>query len=357
MYIVLRLKTQTPGALKQAPPLPSQQVPLVDSVKEIAPAPPYHQNASSPVTRRRESSAIVTDKKKNKKRTIFNSFDHQDDKENANAYTRYPHQHQHPSNVHYQFPYQHPPNVHYQFPYQCPTSHIKPVEDKYETLYKSLKQEYILVKREKEHQHEKQKKIIITLKDEIELLKQELLRTQIKYAKGAATAILERGDMAEREVEYWKKLKYEMKNAAEQQTNIITSIKYEMKNVAEQQTNIITSMKHKHASMQHSMKQVLYVTATTTTTTTTSPSSLSNSTNNSKSRPKKVGINEDKMNELKGIMETITTMQKKCLMDAGAKKEDVDISFGQVEFLSSWSSRSSSYNHNVFKLQNTRRNS
>ena len=50
-----------------------------------------------------------------------------------------------------------------------------------------------------------------------------------------------------------------------------------------------------------------------------------NNSDNSKSRTEKIGINEDKMNELKGIMETITTMQKKCLMDAGSKKEDVDI--------------------------------
>ncbi|MGK3734072.1 MAG: hypothetical protein ACI90V_000909, partial [Bacillariaceae sp.] len=50
---------------------------------------------------------------------------------------------------------------------------------------------------------------------------------------------------------------------------------------------------------------------------------FSNDNDNNKS--KKLGLNEDEINELEHIMETITTKQKKCLMDAGAKKEDVDV--------------------------------
>jgi hypothetical protein len=55
---------------------------------------------------------------------------------------------------------------------------------------------------------------------------------------------------------------------------------------------------------------------------------FSNDNDNNKS--KKLGLNEDEINELEHIMETITTKQKKCLMDAGAKKEDVDVLFNLV---------------------------
>jgi hypothetical protein len=57
---------------------------------------------------------------------------------------------------------------------------------------------------------------------------------------------------------------------------------------------------------------------------------FSNDDNNSKSKSNKEGLNADEINELEHIMEVITTKQKKCLMDAGAKKEDVDVLFNLV---------------------------
>jgi hypothetical protein len=85
----------------------------------------------------------------------------------------------------------------------------------------------------------------------------------------------------------------------------------QMKEIKSKHIVVVEEIKSKHNAQ---MKQIQSMICIST-----------NNSDNSKSRTKKIGINEDKMNELKGIMETITTMQKKCLMDAGSKKEDVDI--------------------------------
>jgi flagellar biosynthesis GTPase FlhF len=102
-----------------------------------------------------------------------------------------------------------------------------------------------------------------------------------------------------RRIEEVEKIKLKL---GKTKSKLVTSVKQKQQ----------TELEHKkHTKIVTSVKQALYAT-------TTRPPSL-------KSRPKKVGINEDEIKLLEDIMEVITTNQKKCLMDAGAKKEDVDV--------------------------------
>ena len=97
------------------------------------------------------------------------------------------------------------------------------------------------------------------------------------------------------QIEY-RRMKSELEVERKKRIDVLEIIKKHIKVVEEIKSKhivVVEEIKSKHNAQ---MKQIQSMICIST-----------NNSDNSKSRTKKIGINKDKMNELKGIMETITT--------------------------------------------------
>jgi hypothetical protein len=240
------------------------------------------------------SSAIVT---KNKKRTRL-SIPYETDK-------THPH------------PYQHPPNAHYLLCILINIFMANELDTSKKWRRSSRKHKSELEKECRYYVEDKEKiKSKLRSQQEVEKIKSKLAKIKLELAVEQNRPKIKLGKRIRR-IEEVEKIKLEL--AVERNIRIkeVEKIKLELAYEQNRRIEEVEKIKSNHNA------QIRVVCSINDYS--DPDNSLPLFSNNDNNKSKKVGINEDEIKLLEDIMEVITTNQKKCLMDVGAKKEDVDV--------------------------------